>query len=246
MNNLKNPYDKLYIQINYQEKPFGYKHDYFKWRTNKTKGVLGTYIKHNGLVLDVGGGAGAMTEYLPDFVTIDNYFNLDVSFIMLKYCNYQNILAAAEYIPFMNDTFDYIVSSEALEHVNNKIQTLSECYRVLKEGGLLLLSTPRTGWMSDYMKSPFYPFVMINSLINKLRRNKPELIIPEGVKDEASDESWIRDVLSDIGFEILHQTRVDNHVPWGKAGESRIWRWFADSFVDSQKYGHCTLLVCRK
>jgi ubiquinone/menaquinone biosynthesis C-methylase UbiE len=165
---------------------------------------------------------------------------------MLKYSPYQNIAAAAELLPFSSATFDYVVSSEALEHVNNKIETLTECYRVLKPEGLFLLSTPRTGWVDDFKKSLFLPFLVMGWVHNKLLATKAKLQVPEGVKNEPSDENWLRGKLKDIGFTVLKQYRADNHLPWGNSGESKFWRWFADKFVDAKKYGHCTIVICKK
>lgn len=44
-------------------------------------------------------------------------------------------------LPFANDSFDYIVSYQVLEHVLIPNNYLSECYRVLKTGGKILLTT---------------------------------------------------------------------------------------------------------
>lgn len=242
----RNSYDKLYQQIDFLKKPFGYDADYFLWRTAKLKRELAKFITRNGSILDVGGGFGIMVQFLPDFIDRKNYYNLDVSTEMLKYSRYENILAAAEAIPFSDSSFDYVISSEVLEHVNDKTKALAECYRVLKAGGLFLLSTPRSGWWKDFIISPFLPFITIHLAIRKLRRKKTAVQIPCDIKDEPSDESWLKESLKRAGFLLLDQYRADNHVPWGNAGESKFWRWFADRFVNPRKYGHCTIVICRK
>jgi ubiquinone/menaquinone biosynthesis C-methylase UbiE len=226
--------------------PFGYSLEYCLWRTSKLKQKWAGYI-HKGKLLDAGGGFGSMAWFLPDDV---DYYNLDVSKQMLSYSPYKNILAACEFIPFIDQCFDYIVSSEALEHVNDKVKVISECHRVLKIGGYLFLSTPRTGWKRDFYNSPFKPFILAELLKNnlrlKLRMSKPRYEILSGVKDEPSDETWLREVLQSVGFQILEQYRADNHVPWGRAGSSRLWRWFAERFVKEEKYGHCVVVICTK
>jgi len=239
-------YDELYKQIDFLKKPFGYSLDYMLWRWKKTKGEIAKHIETDGKTLDVGGRTGVMIQFLPGLVNKRNYYNLDVSIEMLKYCSHQNILASAEQIPFCDASFDYVVLSEVLEHVDSKGKTLNECYRVLKPGGIFLLSTPRTGWLNDFKRSPFLLFLMMDMVLNKIHPRKSEFEMPAGVKDEASDEDWLKETLISIGFTVSKQCRADNHVPWRKNGESKFWRWFADGFVDPAKYGHCTIVICSK
>lgn len=226
-------------------KPYGYTSDYFLWRATKLKSQLAKYISIDGKILDVGGGFGIMAQFLPDFIDKKNYYNLDISAEILKYSSYNNILAPAEQIPCPDSFFDYVISSEALQHVNDKIRVLNECYRVIKPGGLFLLSAPRTGWLDDFKRSIFLPFLIIDTTLNIILPRKSDFQMPDGVKNDPEDERWLLEKLGIIGFEVLTQFRADNHVPWSKGGESKFWRWFADKFVDPKKYGHCTIVVSK-
>ncbi len=49
-----------------------------------------------------------------------------------------------EKLPFSDGEFDIVLSSQVLEHVENTELYLNECFRVLKKGGLLFLSTHGT------------------------------------------------------------------------------------------------------
>ncbi|MEO8446211.1 MAG: class I SAM-dependent methyltransferase [bacterium] len=49
-----------------------------------------------------------------------------------------------EKLPFGNDEFDVVLSSQVLEHVGDANFYLDECHRVLKSGGMLILSTHGT------------------------------------------------------------------------------------------------------
>jgi SAM-dependent methyltransferase len=52
--------------------------------------------------------------------------------------------ADARCLPFASETFDKIVCSEVLEHLPDYETVLTEIYRVLKPGGLLAISVPRS------------------------------------------------------------------------------------------------------
>lgn len=246
-----NPYDALYKQIDFVNKPFGYPQEHLLWLAGKAKRELARYITTNGKILDVGGGYGLMTKFLPDFAGKENYVNMDISIVLLKHSPYQNVLALAEHIPFRSASFDYVILSEVLEHVNDKIKVLQECYRILKSRGLLLLSTPREGWFSDFLKSYFLPFIVVEHILWIVRRRlgllEPQQFqVPNGVRDECSDEMWLRESLENIGFNVIEQYRANNILPWAGTGQGRFWRWFADRFVDPRKWGHCTIVICTK
>ncbi|MBI3951595.1 MAG: class I SAM-dependent methyltransferase [Acidobacteria bacterium] len=65
--------------------------------------------------------------------------------------------ADAEGMPFLDHSFDIVVSFETIEHVQNLAVFLDECVRVLLPGGLLVLSTPNRDVYSEKGKhNPFH------------------------------------------------------------------------------------------
>ncbi|HTW89200.1 MAG TPA: methyltransferase domain-containing protein [Candidatus Binataceae bacterium] len=44
--------------------------------------------------------------------------------------------------PFASESFDYVLSREGIEHLENQVGFVRECARVLKAGGTLVITTP--------------------------------------------------------------------------------------------------------
>lgn len=66
-------------------------------------------------------------------------------------------------LPFEDDTFDSIVTSEVLEHIQDDVSAIAEFHRVLKPGGSLAVTVPtwfpeKINWMlSDEYHAPKSP-----------------------------------------------------------------------------------------
>lgn len=63
-----------------------------------------------------------------------------------KKCSSTLVVGDVLNLPFTANTFDVVVSSEVIEHTTNPLKALKEFYRVLKPGGLLVVSTPNARW----------------------------------------------------------------------------------------------------
>jgi SAM-dependent methyltransferase len=61
-------------------------------------------------------------------------------------------------LPFGDGTFDVITSFETVEHIHNRRTFLSELRRVLRSGGMLILSTPNANYTEPVNGKPANPF----------------------------------------------------------------------------------------
>jgi 2-polyprenyl-3-methyl-5-hydroxy-6-metoxy-1,4-benzoquinol methylase len=52
------------------------------------------------------------------------------------------IVSSASNLPFKDETFDVVLSTEVIEHVDNQKRAIKEISRVLKKGGILVITTP--------------------------------------------------------------------------------------------------------
>lgn len=102
-------------------------------------------LKNNGLkICDIGCGDGSLLELLKDK---GGLYGVDISRPQIKiarkkgikafYCNIDD-----SKLPFKNDYFDVVISSEVIEHVLVPDKLLQEAKRVLKKGGIFILTTP--------------------------------------------------------------------------------------------------------
>lgn len=85
-------------------------------------------------VLDVGCGA---KPYFPFFKEkAEMYIGVDMDSTLNA-----DIVCVAENLPFKDENFDAIISTQVLEHVDDPKKVIEELHRVLRRGGLLILST---------------------------------------------------------------------------------------------------------
>lgn len=49
-------------------------------------------------------------------------------------------------LPFKNDVFDFVIATEVIEHTVNPKEAIRAMNRVLKPGGLFILTTPNKAW----------------------------------------------------------------------------------------------------
>jgi len=63
-----------------------------------------------------------------------------------KKCDTERVVGSILEMPFDDNSFDIVVSSEVIEHTPDPHQAIREMYRVLKKDGTLILTTPNKIW----------------------------------------------------------------------------------------------------
>lgn len=114
------------------------------------------YLVENKTVLDVACGEGYGSSLLAE--NASKVVGMDIDKLVIAKANekYGNsklsfVEGNITQIPFEDNAFDVIISYETIEHVSEKIQKifLSEIVRVLKQDGLLVMSTPNKAIYTD-------------------------------------------------------------------------------------------------
>lgn len=123
--------------------------------------ILGAVLSENNkpndkkLVLEFGASAGYMIEELKQHFPVHEYVATDLLSDGLKLSYDRNpdimhIQCDFTSAPFKDEVLDVVFSLNVLEHINDDVQVLRECYRVLKQGGYGLFVVPRGEKLYDY------------------------------------------------------------------------------------------------
>jgi len=142
MSNLANEYNK-YFDSHFKGLAFMPRRDD---KICKIEKLVGS----NKQVLDV----GCMTGYLAHFLQLNGNIvsGVDLLASAINIANQNNINAQVcdidnQPLPFGDSIFDVVVFSEVIEHLVDPIFVLNQIYRVLKPGGMLIVSTPNIAYV---------------------------------------------------------------------------------------------------
>lgn len=105
----------------------------------------------HGRVLDVGCAFGFATLRLAhkgyETVGVDNSARY-ISWAKGRHPEGEYLLASADALPLEDASFDAVLLLDVLEHVSHEAGVIHEIERVLKPGGVLILSVPHCGLLS--------------------------------------------------------------------------------------------------
>ena len=107
--------------------------------------IVTAFASVHGPCLDVGCGSSRILSGLDDVV------GADISLRKLRWARKYGkplVNASTFDLPFVDEAFDCVISSEVVEHIPASEQPFLEMRRVLSEGGRLVLGTPDYGRLS--------------------------------------------------------------------------------------------------
>ena len=106
-------------------------------------------------ILEIGGGRSGLARILypdADVVTVDLDFDLHGQ--GPKGATSAFVCGDARQLPFADGEFDAVTLFDVLEHIQEDRLAANEAMRVTRSQGVILVSTPNTGW-----RYPFYRFM---------------------------------------------------------------------------------------
>lgn len=94
-------------------------------------------------ILEIGVGRGRMIKILQENGVKANFFSVDLWAGEMQGCKVYQSLGDARCLPFKDNSYDFVYSLGVVEHFPETATAISEHCRVVKDGGYVLVSTPR-------------------------------------------------------------------------------------------------------
>jgi SAM-dependent methyltransferase len=114
-----------------------------------------------GSLVEVGAGEGYganMFAARADSVLAIDYDELSIAHVAATYPALRAVRGNLAALPLASQSVDTVASLQVIEHVWDHPQFVSECARVLRPGGLLLVTTPNRLTFSPGLDRPVNPF----------------------------------------------------------------------------------------
>jgi len=123
-------------------------HWWFASRTRALFALLDRTLPRRDLeILDVGCGAGNMIHHLGRYGRVLGIDNNPKPLKIAHQRGYDARLASAEEMPFPDQSFDLVAALDVIEHCEDDLLVLRQCYRVCALGGFLVATVPAFGWL---------------------------------------------------------------------------------------------------
>jgi 2-polyprenyl-3-methyl-5-hydroxy-6-metoxy-1,4-benzoquinol methylase len=133
-------------------------------------------------ILDVGSGDGIIGENMSKIG--NTVISVDLPTVVVQAHKIQGLLAVAgdaERLSFASNSFDVVLASEIMEHLWNPHGLIEEAYRVLKENGYFIISTPEG---IDGLRYDAHKFYFTLDILKKMLNKKFELCEFKRLKPE--------------------------------------------------------------
>lgn len=201
-------------------------------------------------ILIVGCGFGFDEKNIKSLLPDADLWSIDISAAMLKLAIASGspsrfALALAEKLPFPDESFHRVLSREVVEHVMCPKATLGEIHRVLRPGGIAVLTTENEESLGP-----------TNTYDSHLRRGLARVLgfplTPPEYKDQAPSLREMKGMIEEAGL-VLSEYFWDGALykylieisPWARTRMSRLAHFFsslenhralAELFCDQIKY----------
>ena len=119
--------------------------EYYEWTTKK----MSTHI--HGEVVEIGCGSGGATPYIAKLPCVESLTAIDIDPVAIEKLRQKNIPnVIARQTDFYNleaNSYDAIVCSNVIEHIEDDKEAVEKMQEILKPGGRLALLVPAHQWL---------------------------------------------------------------------------------------------------
>lgn len=124
-------------------------HWWFAGRTWALLKMIDRLVEPNGQkrVLDIGCGAGNMFHHLARYGLVEGVDNNPKPLSVARERGYQVREGLAEDLPYDDESFELVSLLDTVEHCDDDMAVLRECYRVCTPGGHLVVTVPALMWL---------------------------------------------------------------------------------------------------
>lgn len=158
-------------------------------------GKIISFISKGARVVDIGYGIGILLERLKREKNCD-VFGVDISKEAIKTIKEKDIdgmVARVPPIPLPANSFDIVISTELLEHINTPKSLIKEMTRICKPSGYLIITTPDSA-LFPYLEREHVNVFNENSL-KKLFNDFKEIESLEILRVKESEEKFNRFII---------------------------------------------------
>ena len=209
----------------------------YVWRSGQDRrlAMIRQWTDLRGRVLDNGCGMGT---YLRAFAPYCRHrFGLEVEHeratIAAAHAN-GVVQGVGEWLPFPDETFDFILSNEVIEHVQDDARYLAEMVRVCRPGGRILLFCPNRWypveqhgiyWRGEYH---FGNIPLVNYLPDPLRNRLAPHV-------RAYTARALRRLVRPLPVRVLHHSRILGGYDNIERRHPRLGRWLKSALYTAEK-----------
>jgi ubiquinone/menaquinone biosynthesis C-methylase UbiE len=133
-------------------------------------------------IVELGCGDGSLLVEVANALGIRDFYGVDIDESALKKAVGRGVKVFkadlnSDPLPFKDGFFDAVLMEEVIEHLVNPDNAIREAFRVLKAGGLLLLSTPNLAWWLNRLAlllgyQPYWSECSTVYNVGKFKRNQ--------------------------------------------------------------------------
>jgi SAM-dependent methyltransferase len=165
--------------------------EFHRHRLRVFRRLFGRYIPAGAKVLDVGSGYSLIRLTRPDWpfeVTCCDLDEAAMHKMAVEAPEYRWVTGDAASLPFEDSAFDAVYAGEIIEHLPDPRAGLTEWLRVLKPGGVFIMSTPN-----------------LHRLMNVINRAE-DVVNPEHISEMSY--RGLEVMLRDEGLTVLHEEGI--------------------------------------